>query len=136
MFVCAIHVPGKSLLVQFFEQNNLEQPSIIFLGRKGCKEGGNITKCKKCGGHGVVMKLVQMGPGMCIQTRGKCDDCEGAGDIVSEEDKCTACKGEKREEGKKEFTIKLDPGCPENKEYEFPGEGNEIVCMYYKNFLA
>lgn len=112
------------------EPKKLEVPRVRLChvcGGKGCKQGGHISKCKKCGGRGEVMKHVQMGPGMYVQTRGKCDSCEGSGDILSEEDRCPDCKGAKREESKKEFIIKIDAGCPENHQYEFEGEGNQIV---------
>lgn len=93
---------------------------------KGCKAGGKVTKCSACKGRGAVMKVIQMGPGMCMQTQGKCDECDGAGESISENDKCTKCGGKKHEEEKKEFTIKLDPGVPHDHHYPFPGEGNEL----------
>lgn len=71
--------------------------------------------------------MVQVGPGMCMQTRGNCEACNGSGDILSEEDKCPKCKGEKCEQTAKEFLVKLDPGCAHGQEYDFPNEGNEIV---------
>jgi len=46
---------------------------------------------------------------------------------MKEEDKCKKCKGEKILEETKEFEIKLEPGVSDNKDYRFPGEGNEIV---------
>jgi len=100
---------------------------ILILYRKGCKPGAYSATCQTCEGRKIVTKLVQMGPGMYAQTRAPCDDCKGTGDMMSEEDKCQTCKGEKIKEEQKEIEVKLDPGVPDNHVYEFPGEGNEVV---------
>ena len=51
----------------------------------------------------------------------------GTGDIMAEDDRCPACKGEKILEEKKELDVKIEPGVPDNHVYTFQGEGNEIV---------
>ena len=76
------------------------------------------------------MKMVQMGPGMYAQTRAPCDDCHGTGDMMSEEDRCAECKGEKILEEQKELEVKLDPGVPDNHVYTFAGEGHETVTSF------
>lgn len=68
-----------------------------------------------------------MGPGTYTQTRGPCEDCNGQGSNLTEQDKCTACKGERVKEESKEFEIRVEPGAPDNYVYTLPGEGNETV---------
>jgi len=75
----------------------------------------------------MIAKFVQLGPGMYSKTIGPCEECNGKGDTLTEEDKCKTCKGEKVLEEKKEFDVKVDPGVPDNHVYNFPGEGNERV---------
>lgn len=54
--------------------------------------------------------------------------------MMEEKDKCLKCKGEKILEENKEFDVKLEPGAPENFEYKFPGEGNEVVYYFYLKY--
>lgn len=95
--------------------------------RKGCKPGAEAGICGNCKGKKIVTKLVQLGPGMYSQSRGPCEECSGRGDTLSEEDRCKTCKGEKIQEEKKEFEVKVDPGVPDNHVYTFAGEGHETV---------
>lgn len=69
---------------------------------------------------------------MYSQSRAPCEECNGRGDNLREEDKCKTCKGEKIQEEKKEFNIKIDPGVPDNHVYSFPGEGHETVIYLVK----
>jgi DnaJ-class molecular chaperone len=41
------------------------------------KGGKNPVKCEKCKGNGVVIKMVQLGPGIMTQAQSKCDACDG-----------------------------------------------------------
>lgn len=43
----------------------------------GCngKGGDKVEVCSGCKGKGVVMRVVQMGPGMYTQTQSHCEDC-------------------------------------------------------------
>ena len=74
-----------------------------------------------------MKKLIQIGPGMFTQSQAECADCHGNGNNLNEEDKCVSCKGEKIQREEKEFQIKIDCGAPNNKAYNLPGEGNDIV---------
>lgn len=98
--------------------------------RKGCKPGATSSVCQTCKGKRIVTRLQQLGPGMYTQSRGPCEECNGKGDNLTEEDRCPACKGERISEDKKEFEVKLDPGVPDNHTYNFPGEGNETVLSF------
>ena len=41
------------------------------------KAGKNCVKCTKCKGSGMVVKMVQLGPGMYSQSQSQCGDCKG-----------------------------------------------------------
>ena len=40
---------------------------------------GESKQCTKCDGHGVVMEMRQIGPGMITQMQRPCDACQGQG---------------------------------------------------------
>ena len=40
---------------------------------------GESKQCSKCDGHGVVMEMRQIGPGMITQMQRPCDACSGQG---------------------------------------------------------
>ena len=56
---------------------------------------GAVQKCRECRGQGMVMKVVQHGPGMIMQTQSACSSCHGQGEQVNEKDKCRTCQGSK-----------------------------------------
>ena len=62
--------------------------------RAGGKQGA-VTKCRKCGGTGIEVKLRQLGPGMMQQLQSQCSDCGGSGDFIREKDRCKKCKGKR-----------------------------------------
>lgn len=97
--------------------------------RLGAKPGAKSGICKECKGKKYVTKLVQMGPGMYAQSRGPCEECNGRGDNLTEQDRCPACKGERVMEDSKEFEIKVEPGSPDNYVYTLAGEGNQTVTL-------
>lgn len=45
------------------------------------KGGENVKTCGDCGGHGVVMKTMQIGPGMYQRTQAACSKCRGKGKV-------------------------------------------------------
>ena len=62
--------------------------------RHGGKQG-SVTRCRKCQGSGIEVKLRQIGPGMMQQMQSKCSDCQGSGDFIREKDRCKKCKGKR-----------------------------------------
>jgi len=70
-----------------------------------------------------------MGPGMYAQSHGPCEECNGRGDNLTEQDRCPTCKGERVMEESKEFEIKVEPGAPDNHVYTLAGEGNQTVSL-------
>ena len=62
--------------------------------RAGGKQG-SVTKCRKCSGSGIEVRLRQIGPGMMQQMQSQCSDCGGSGDFIREKDRCKKCKGKR-----------------------------------------
>lgn len=54
-----------------------------------------MSRCRKCQGSGIEIKLRQLGPGMMQQMQSQCSDCNGSGDFIREKDKCKKCKGKR-----------------------------------------
>lgn len=54
-----------------------------------------MTKCRKCQGTGIEVKLRPIGPGMMQQIQSSCTDCGGSGDFIREKDRCKKCKGKR-----------------------------------------
>lgn len=67
---------------------------LLPLLRHGGKQG-SVTKCRKCQGSGIEVKLRQIGPGMMQQMQNTCSDCHGSGDFIREKDRCKKCKGKR-----------------------------------------
>lgn len=61
---------------------------------KGSKSGA-ATTCRGCKGIGIKVTYRQLGPGMTQQLQSRCADCHGEGELISEKDRCTACRGRK-----------------------------------------
>ena len=59
-------------------------------GAEGCEK-----TCSGCDGHGVVMKVRQLGPGMIQQIQAHCDECAGKGKMINPKLRCKTCKGKK-----------------------------------------
>lgn len=65
-----------------------------------------MSKCRKCQGTGIEVKLRPIGPGMMQQIQSTCADCGGSGDFIREKDRCKKCKGKRV----MEFDHKLEVG--------------------------
>lgn len=85
-------------------------------------------KCGSCNGNGVVMKTMQIGPGMIQQAQQRCTDCRGTGSDSNNESypKCADCKGQKVSEDKHTLKFKVDPGIRDDEVIEIKNEGHEI----------
>ena len=61
----------------------------------GAKDKNKITTCNICNGSGNVIKMQQLGPGFYTQTQSQCSKCYGKGKIITEDNICPTCKGNK-----------------------------------------
>lgn len=87
--------------------------------------GDDPKECAKCGGVGVVMKAVQVAPGMFAQSRAPCDTCKGFGEIIEPEKVCSECKREKMVLKKEKVEVTVPPGAPNEFQIVMKEHGNE-----------
>ena len=64
--------------------------------------------CRGCHGSGVQTKIMQMGPGMMMQSQGPCDQCQGQG--KKQTGTCNECKGVSKFMESKKLEVKIIPG--------------------------
>ena len=89
------------------------------------KGGSEVKVCKKCKGKGIVVKLVQMGPGMYSQSQAYCPDCSGEGKTIKKEHLCKGCKGDKILVKTESVEVPIEVGIPDKAKLQIPGKGNE-----------
>ena len=90
----------------------------------GSKDPNANTKCPGCNGKRIKLVIQRMG-NTILQSQQTCPDCRGEGYIIKNEDKCTACHGQKVNRESKTLKISLDKGAPDGKRYTFEGESDE-----------
>jgi len=92
-----------------------------------CKGDGvtSFVECGACGGRGFHIQQMQIQPGMYVQTRGTCRDCEGKcrkpGPI------CTVCSGSRILNREKTLDVKILPGMHEGHQFTFVGECSDQI---------
>lgn len=64
--------------------------------------------CRTCNGSGVQTKIMQMGPGMMMQSQGPCDQCQGKG--KKQTGTCSECKGVCKFMESKKLEVGIVPG--------------------------
>nr|AGQ50607.1 heat shock protein 40 [Neoseiulus cucumeris] len=89
------------------------------------KGGKNVTTCRRCKGRGMVMRVVQIGPGMIQQSQSACDDCQGQGESCAPEDRCKTCNGQKTVQERKVLEVHIDKGMDVGQKIPFLGEGDQ-----------
>ena len=89
---------------------------------EGCRGEGAESKqtCGECRGQGIVMKILQMGPGMMMQSTQPCGACAGKGERVSAV--CKKCDGKKFKNVKKTLEVNIKPGAQPGERIVFEGE--------------
>lgn len=107
-----------------------------------CKGAGGSRpeKCGACGGRGMRVQHVQMGP-MITMTHSPCDSCEQTGQKCAE--KCSDCGGRRIKQKDNSIEARIEPGmtegdrivfpnqCSESPQYEAPGDF--VLILRYSN---
>ena len=101
-------------------------------------DGSEMKKtCGECRGQGSVTRMLQVGPGMMMQSQGPCSNCAGTGEKLGPP--CKTCDGRKMKNIKKTLELKIDPGsetgkrivfekeCSDTPEYEKAGDVHFIL---------
>jgi DnaJ family protein A protein 2 len=106
---------------------------------KGCKGTGaeRSEDCGTCHGSGVQTKMMQMGPGMMMQSQGPCTGCSGKG--KKQTGTCKECKGAAKFAEEKKLEVRIQPGmaagetiifpdvCSDSHEYSEPGDVHIVL---------
>ncbi|OIO28309.1 MAG: molecular chaperone DnaJ [Candidatus Hydrogenedentes bacterium CG07_land_8_20_14_0_80_42_17] len=87
----------------------------------GAKPGTSSVKCSTCDGHGQVRQTQQtfFGHFSTVET---CSKCQGRGQVLKEP--CPDCKGEGREEVKRNLDVKIPAGIEDESILRLRGEGD------------
>ena len=90
----------------------------------GCSgEGGSrMEPCNACGGKGVRVRAIQMGPIMSMSHE-RCNACGQTGKRVVEE--CRLCRGRKVLENESDLDVVIEPGMQEGDRLVFEGKCSE-----------
>ncbi|XP_058104391.1 chaperone protein dnaJ A6-like [Magnolia sinica] len=91
---------------------------------KGSKSGAP-GRCYGCQGTGMKISTRRIGPGMIQQMQHICSECDGSGEVISEKDKCTQCKGNKVTQEKKVLEVHVEKGMQHGQKIVFQGEADE-----------
>lgn len=76
---------------------------------RGGKYPSSVVKCEICNGTGMIMRVVQMGPGMISQTQSPCNACNRKGTKIKPGEECLTCKANKTIKTTKKINVKLRP---------------------------
>ena len=87
---------------------------------RGVKDSSFIKECTACGGTGMVMRIMQMGPGMIHQSRSVCDKCKGEGKFIDPKGICKACEGRKFVIKNKVINLPIERGFKDGKKIVIP----------------
>ena len=87
-----------------------------------CKGDGvtSFVECGGCGGRGFHLQQMQLQPGMYVQTRGTCRECEGK--CRKPGPLCTVCSGSRILNREKTLDVKILPGMHDGHQFTFVGE--------------
>jgi DnaJ family protein A protein 2 len=116
-----------NLKITMEEVYNRVTKKIEFMKNVACKpcNGSGSTKpnanhnCATCKGHGVVVKTIQLGPGMIQQMRQNCAPCNGTGRVINPADRCATCSGKGTSREPSILEVKLDASVVNNNDVIF-----------------
>ena len=91
---------------------------------EGTKDGVK-NDCGDCGGKGIKMKIVRMGP-LQTQSLVPCNSCNGKGKIIAEANKCPTCTSLGYITKEKVVQVPLKNGFGNGIKMQLDGKGNNI----------
>jgi len=101
-----------------------------------CKECGGIggaagavKQCDNCQGSGIQTKVRQLGPGMLQQIRASCEKCQGLGELVVPDLRCSKCEGNRVIRGKTIIEVEVERGMVDGQKIVFNHEGDQASGM-------
>ena len=92
-----------------------------------CKGDGvtSFVECGGCGGRGFHLQQMQLQPGMYVQTRGTCRECEGK--CRKPGPLCTVCSGSRILNREKTLDVKILPGMHDGHQFTCVGECSDQI---------
>jgi len=119
----------KVTLAQIYNQSTIDVNYNQKVSCSQCKGEGTSdgvkNECDDCGGKGIKMKLMRLGP-IQTQTLVPCNICNGKGKIISEANKCTTCNASGFNTKEKTVQVPLQNGFGNGIKMQLEGKGNNI----------
>jgi len=91
----------------------------------GTKDGKKPPKCRVCHGRGMTTRTVNLAPGMFQQVNSTCNTCRGTGEVVTHDNKCTECNGNRVVRSKQVVTLQVKKGMPNGYRFVLQGEADQ-----------
>merc|ERR1719234_551783 len=96
---------------------------------KECGGGGGtagaVKQCDSCQGSGIQIKVRQLGPGMLQQIRTSCEKCQGLGELVDPDLRCSKCEGKRVMRSKSVIEVEVERGMVDGQKIVFDHEGDQ-----------
>ncbi|PIO65510.1 DnaJ central domain protein [Teladorsagia circumcincta] len=86
---------------------------------------GSVVKCSDCKGRGMIIRVMQLAPGMIQQVQSPCSACKGAGEIIPAKDRCKGCQGQKKRKVEEILEVHVEKGMKDGDKIMFEGRGDE-----------
>lgn len=81
--------------------------------------------CNNCNGKGICITIRRMGP-MTTQMQSACNNCKGEGTIISDANKCDACRGMKVIKGNEELVLNIEKGSKQGDYVIFENKADDV----------
>lgn len=100
---------------------------VKFTRQKFCLEcngqgGKDVEICQNCSGKGVIIKIIQLAPGMIQQSQGPCQKCQGEGKNILHP--CVKCRGKKIIIDEAKEAVKIEKGVKNGDILKIENKGN------------
>ena len=79
-----------------------------------------IKDCTACDGKGVILRILNLGPGIIQQSTQTCDKCKGKGKIIDLSGKCKTCNGNRVVVKNKVINLPIEKGMKDKKKITIP----------------
>lgn len=89
----------------------------------GAHSKEDMVPCRQCKGSGVVVRQIQIMPGISTQQQTPCPKCAGKGKAPAR--LCAVCKGTKVTKGPYQLGVDIEQGTPENYDLVYDMEADQ-----------
>ncbi|EYC43948.1 hypothetical protein Y032_0476g2142 [Ancylostoma ceylanicum] len=86
---------------------------------------GSVVKCSDCKGRGMIVRVMQLAPGMIQQVQSPCGACKGTGEVIPAKDRCKGCQGQKKRKVEEILEVHVEKGMKDGDRIMFEGRGDE-----------